>query len=173
MQTEANQSFIPLAVETRSAIPTDAAAHHLSRRPQTLRAWACLENGPYSSDPHKWPPDVACRCYPCLAERRKAVSGPEIDFNKLRNDGLEYASNQLWEVAQVIAIELGLRESPEEIIKKRPTLVLGTALLAHLDERAEERRIMREAQIEVLGEILSILAKHAESAQSEAGDDDK
>ncbi len=46
MQTEANQSFIPLAVETRSAIPTDAAAHHLSRRPQTLRAWACLENGP-------------------------------------------------------------------------------------------------------------------------------
>ncbi len=101
------------------------------------------------------------------------MSGPEIDFNKLRNDGLEYASNQLWEVAQVIAIELGLRESPEEIIKKRPTLVLGTALLAHLDERAEERRIMREAQIEVLGEILSILAKHAESAQSEAGDDDK
>ncbi len=45
MQTDANQNFITLALETRTAIPTDAAAHHLNRRPQTLRAWACLENG--------------------------------------------------------------------------------------------------------------------------------
>jgi hypothetical protein len=45
MQTEANQRFTPLALETRSAIPTDAAAHHLNRKPQTLRSWACLENG--------------------------------------------------------------------------------------------------------------------------------
>ena len=44
METVANQ-FTPLAQETRTAIPTDAAAHHLNRRPQTLRAWACLENG--------------------------------------------------------------------------------------------------------------------------------
>jgi len=40
------QIFPPLALETRAAIPTDAAAHHLSRAPQTLRKWACLENGP-------------------------------------------------------------------------------------------------------------------------------
>jgi len=38
-------SFIPLDKETRIAIPTDAAAHHLNRRPQTLRVWACFENG--------------------------------------------------------------------------------------------------------------------------------
>lgn len=32
--------------ETRTAIPTDAAAFHLSRASQTLRTWACFENGP-------------------------------------------------------------------------------------------------------------------------------
>jgi hypothetical protein len=46
MQTEANQRFTPLRQETRVAVPTDAAAHHLNRKSQTLRAWACLENGP-------------------------------------------------------------------------------------------------------------------------------
>lgn len=40
------QSFTPLAQETRSAIPTDAAAHHLNRQPQTLRSWASREQGP-------------------------------------------------------------------------------------------------------------------------------
>ena len=45
MEAVANQ-FTPLALETRTAIPTDAAAHHLNRKDQTLRAWACLENGP-------------------------------------------------------------------------------------------------------------------------------
>lgn len=39
-------TFTPLALETRPAVDTAAAAHHLSRRPQTLRGWACLENGP-------------------------------------------------------------------------------------------------------------------------------
>ncbi|ODT74779.1 MAG: hypothetical protein ABS69_11575 [Nitrosomonadales bacterium SCN 54-20] len=81
------------------------------------------------------------------------MSAPEIDFNKLRANGLEYASNQLWEAAQVIAGELDLRESPEEIIRKHPVHVLGVALLAHLDERAEERRIMKEAELEILREI--------------------
>lgn len=46
MQTEANQHFTPIERETRAALPTDAAAHHLNRKAQTLRAWACLENGP-------------------------------------------------------------------------------------------------------------------------------
>ena len=41
-----NNSFPLLSLETRTAIPTDAAAHHLNRAPQTLRKWACLENGP-------------------------------------------------------------------------------------------------------------------------------
>jgi hypothetical protein len=38
--------FTPLDLETRPAVDTAAAAHYLSRRPQTLRGWACLENGP-------------------------------------------------------------------------------------------------------------------------------
>ena len=36
----------PLPLETRPAVDTAAAAHYLNRRPQTLRGWACLENGP-------------------------------------------------------------------------------------------------------------------------------
>lgn len=32
--------------ETRTAVPTDTASHYLNRKPQTLRAWACHENGP-------------------------------------------------------------------------------------------------------------------------------
>jgi hypothetical protein len=40
------QHGVPLAQETRSALPTDEAAHHLSRATQTLRLWACHENGP-------------------------------------------------------------------------------------------------------------------------------
>lgn len=32
--------------ENRTSLPTPEAAHHLGRKPQTLRAWACLENGP-------------------------------------------------------------------------------------------------------------------------------
>ncbi len=40
------KSYRPLDEETRSVIPTEAAAFHCNRQPQTLRAWACLENGP-------------------------------------------------------------------------------------------------------------------------------
>ena len=39
-------AFPPLEAETRAVVPTDCAAFHLNRQPQTLRAWACLENGP-------------------------------------------------------------------------------------------------------------------------------
>jgi hypothetical protein len=38
--------IIPLDRETRSALDTEAAAWHLGRQPQTLRVWACRENGP-------------------------------------------------------------------------------------------------------------------------------
>jgi hypothetical protein len=37
---------IPLDRETRAALPTPEAAVHLNRAAQTLRLWACLENGP-------------------------------------------------------------------------------------------------------------------------------
>ena len=40
------RKHVPLDRETRSAVDTATAAHHLNRRPQTLRGWACLENGP-------------------------------------------------------------------------------------------------------------------------------
>lgn len=35
-----------LDVQTRSHVETACAAYYLMRRPQTLRAWACHENGP-------------------------------------------------------------------------------------------------------------------------------
>ena len=38
--------LVPLERETRSAIPTNEAARHLNRAAQTLRLWACHENGP-------------------------------------------------------------------------------------------------------------------------------
>jgi hypothetical protein len=37
---------ISLERETRTALPTGEAAHLLNRKPQTLRIWACQENGP-------------------------------------------------------------------------------------------------------------------------------
>ena len=38
--------FPPLEQETREVVPTADAAHHINRRPQTLRGWACREDGP-------------------------------------------------------------------------------------------------------------------------------
>lgn len=38
--------FPPIEQETRSHVETACAAFHLTRKGQTLRAWACLENGP-------------------------------------------------------------------------------------------------------------------------------
>lgn len=44
MQKVTNQ-YPPLESITQPAVPTEQAAFYLNRRPQTLRAWACLENG--------------------------------------------------------------------------------------------------------------------------------
>ena len=40
------QQFPPLELVNRPAVDTAAAAHYLNRKPQTLRGWACMENGP-------------------------------------------------------------------------------------------------------------------------------
>ena len=41
-----------LALETRTHVSTNAAAHYLDRRPQTLRDWACRSgSGPIT--PHR------------------------------------------------------------------------------------------------------------------------
>jgi hypothetical protein len=38
--------FPPLEWVTRPTVDTSTAAHYLNRRPQTLRCWACHEDGP-------------------------------------------------------------------------------------------------------------------------------
>lgn len=38
--------FPPLEKITRPTVTTEEAAYYLSRRPQTLRGWACHQNGP-------------------------------------------------------------------------------------------------------------------------------
>ena len=57
-----NQPEYPsLEQVNRPTVPTDQAAYYLNRQPQTLRAWACLENG--ALRPHRicgrlaWPVD--------------------------------------------------------------------------------------------------------------------
>ena len=44
MAAEVNQ-FPPLETVTRPTVPTAQAAYYLDRKPQTIRAWACLKNG--------------------------------------------------------------------------------------------------------------------------------
>ena len=40
------QQFPALELVNRPTVPTEQAAYYLNRKPQTCRAWACLENGP-------------------------------------------------------------------------------------------------------------------------------
>ncbi len=44
--TTGRQQFPPLELENRPAVGTEQAAYYLNRRPQTMRVWACMENGP-------------------------------------------------------------------------------------------------------------------------------
>jgi hypothetical protein len=46
METKKPQQFPTLESVTRPAVDTAAAAYYLNRKEQTLRVWACLENGP-------------------------------------------------------------------------------------------------------------------------------
>lgn len=46
MKTITNETYPPLDQVTSPTASTGAAAHYLNRKPQTLRVWACLENGP-------------------------------------------------------------------------------------------------------------------------------
>ena len=43
---EFERQYPPLEQVTRPNLTTAEAAYYLNRRPQTLRQWACLENGP-------------------------------------------------------------------------------------------------------------------------------
>jgi hypothetical protein len=46
MVLNTTQQFVSLEDETRIAVDTCTAAFHLNRAQQTLRIWACRENGP-------------------------------------------------------------------------------------------------------------------------------
>ena len=46
MTMQVNQQFPPLDSVNRPAVATADAAYYLTRRPQTLRGWACHEDGP-------------------------------------------------------------------------------------------------------------------------------
>ena len=46
MATNAVPQFPALESVTRPTVPTEQAAYYLDRRPQTLRGWACKEDGP-------------------------------------------------------------------------------------------------------------------------------
>ncbi len=46
MQTKSQQQFTPLELETRPTLDTAATAYYLRKAQQTLRIWACKENGP-------------------------------------------------------------------------------------------------------------------------------
>lgn len=46
MVSTTSPTLVPLSRESRAALPTSEAAGHLNRSQQTLRLWACKENGP-------------------------------------------------------------------------------------------------------------------------------
>ena len=70
-QPDAGSTFPPLDRETRTALDTDAAAWHLGRQPQTLRVWACRQNGPIK------PVRVHGRLLWRTAEIRKLLGVPQ------------------------------------------------------------------------------------------------
>ena len=39
-------AYPPLEAVNRPTVPTNQAGYYLDRRPQTLRGWACQEDGP-------------------------------------------------------------------------------------------------------------------------------
>lgn len=41
-----SKGFQPLEQVTRPTVPTNQAAYYLNRRPQTMRSWSSLQNGP-------------------------------------------------------------------------------------------------------------------------------
>lgn len=44
--SKARKYFPPLTEVTRTHLTTEEAAYYLNRAAQTLRIWACVENGP-------------------------------------------------------------------------------------------------------------------------------
>lgn len=74
MKTNETQ-HIELQYEIRLAIPTAEAAFHLNRKPQTLRTWACFENGPIR--PIKVNGRLAWR----VVDIKKIIGGQNVSSN--------------------------------------------------------------------------------------------
>ena len=74
MATNLDQ-YTNLALEIRSALPTNDAAFHLNRKPQTLRTWACFENGPIR------PIRINGRLAWLVADIKKAIEGENAQSN--------------------------------------------------------------------------------------------
>jgi len=78
---KAPTAFVPLELETRFAVGTEVAAFHCNRRPQTLRAWACRENGPMR------PINVNGRLAWPVSEIRRVLGCPTPSIGKKRPEG--------------------------------------------------------------------------------------
>jgi hypothetical protein len=68
----AHPSFPSLETETRSHVTTACAAFHLTRSAQTLRTWACLENGPLR------PCRVRGRLYWAVSDIKRVLNGETL-----------------------------------------------------------------------------------------------
>lgn len=79
------ESLTPLHLETRSALPTREAAYHLNRKQQTLRIWACRENGPIR------PIRVHGRLAWRVADIRKLIGGCVMASPKGSNNSIVIA----------------------------------------------------------------------------------
>jgi len=63
--------YLPLAEETRPFVSTEIAAYHINRAPSTLRAWACLGEGPLK------PRHIGGRLAWSVAQLRALLEMPE------------------------------------------------------------------------------------------------
>ena len=90
----------------------------------------------------------------CCTQRGSSMSGPEINFNILAKNA-EEAANDLFVGAAECVTELldCLPSAQVETLKKHPMLAFTHALLQHLDNRSEERRIQQDAMIEALHDL--------------------
>jgi hypothetical protein len=69
MDEKVQKQFPALETVTRPTVETAAAAYYFNRREQTLRAWACHENGPIR------PVRINGRLAWSVVEIRRLISG--------------------------------------------------------------------------------------------------
>ena len=75
MEANTKKQFVTLRDENRVAVDTNTAAFHLNRAQQTLRIWACRENGPLR------PIRISGRLAWKTDDLRRLLSVPEFGTN--------------------------------------------------------------------------------------------